>query len=86
MDVFASLSAEDAGLVKSIGVSNFGISDLETLLIKAKYPPVVNQILFNPYVYERTKPLLAYLKGKNIVPEAYSALVCPLFLPRQLRC
>ncbi|KAL7410205.1 Aldo/keto reductase [Mrakia frigida] len=64
-----------AGLVKSIGVSNFQIADLEVLLSKAKVVPAVNQILIHPYVYHQTKPLIAYLKTKNIVPEAYSALV-----------
>lgn len=53
---------QTAGLVKSIGVSNFKIDDLKTLLHKAKVHPAVNQILLHPYVYENTKDLLAFMK------------------------
>jgi diketogulonate reductase-like aldo/keto reductase len=32
------------GLAKSIGVSNFGIKKLSTLLENAKIPPAINQV------------------------------------------
>lgn len=35
---------KNAGLVKSIGVSNFGVEELQTLLQSAKIIPAVNQV------------------------------------------
>jgi len=64
-----------AGLAKSIGVSNFGIDELEILLASAKIKPAANQILLHPYVYTRQAPLLAYASAHGIVSEAYSALI-----------
>lgn len=66
---------KDAGLVKSIGISNFQIKDVEILLASAKIPPAVNQILLHPYVYKQTTPLLKYSAEKGIVIEAYSPLI-----------
>ncbi|KAI9064721.1 Aldo/keto reductase [Trametes sanguinea] len=45
------------GLVKSIGVSNFGVSELQTLLASANIKPAANQILFHPYVHARQLPI-----------------------------
>jgi diketogulonate reductase-like aldo/keto reductase len=42
-------AAVDAGLVKSIGVSNFRPSDIDQLLKFARIKPVVNQVEFHPY-------------------------------------
>jgi len=66
---------KNAGLVKSIGISNFQIKDVEILLASAKIPPAVNQIMLHPYVYEQTTPLLEYSAKKGIVIEAYSPLI-----------
>jgi len=63
------------GLVKSIGVSNFGVSDLAILMASAKVPPAANQILLHPYVYLTQSPIIAYAKSNNIAIEAYSALI-----------
>ncbi|CED84688.1 Aldo/keto reductase family proteins [Phaffia rhodozyma] len=69
---FESLKKD--GLVKSIGVSNFSIADLKVLLYSAKIKPVVNQILFHPYVWEKTRPLVEFMEEHDIKAEAYSAL------------
>ena len=61
-----------AGLVRSIGVSNYSINQLETLAPAADIPPAVNQVLFHPFSYK--KELLDYCKSKNIALEAYSPL------------
>ncbi|KIK63292.1 hypothetical protein GYMLUDRAFT_222381 [Collybiopsis luxurians FD-317 M1] len=66
---------KEQGLVKSIGVSNFGVNDLATLLASAKIPPAANQILLHPYVYAAQAPIIDYAKKHNIVIEAYSALI-----------
>lgn len=61
-----------SGRAKSIGVSNFGIKELE--LIKKRYNiiPAVNQIEFSPFFYK--KDLIDYCASENIVVEAYSPL------------
>lgn len=62
------------GLAKSIGVSNFGVKDLEILLASAKIKPAANQILLHPYVYMQQAPIVKYAAEHDIVIEAYSAL------------
>jgi diketogulonate reductase-like aldo/keto reductase len=61
-----------AGLVRSIGVSNYSVKQLEALAAAADIPPAVNQVLFHPFSYK--KELLDYCKSKNIALEAYSPL------------
>lgn len=63
---------KDEGLVKSIGVSNYGIHHLQELLAVAKYKPTVNQVELNPYI-TRTE-LTQFCKSEGIVVEAYSPL------------
>ncbi|EKM79196.1 hypothetical protein AGABI1DRAFT_74034 [Agaricus bisporus var. burnettii JB137-S8] len=65
----------EAGLTRSIGVSNHNIEDLEPLLKIAHYKPVVNQIQFHPYNWEKNKKLLEYHTKHGIVTEGYSSLV-----------
>ncbi|KAI0821089.1 Aldo/keto reductase [Irpex lacteus] len=62
------------GLAKSIGVSNFGVVELETLLATAKVKPAANQILFHPYVLAKQTPILELGNAHGIVTEAYSPL------------
>ncbi|KAL8413875.1 hypothetical protein RB594_005203 [Gaeumannomyces avenae] len=61
-----------SGRVRSIGVSNFLIDHLETILATAKIPPAINQIELHPWL-PRTE-LLAYLREKNIAVSAYGPL------------
>ncbi|KAF7312880.1 Aldo-keto reductase [Mycena kentingensis (nom. inval.)] len=63
------------GLARSIGVSNFEIKDLATLLTSAKIKPVVNQIRLHPYIYKEAKPLMEYSEKNEILIEAYSPLL-----------
>jgi diketogulonate reductase-like aldo/keto reductase len=60
------------GKCKSIGVSNFTIKHLQQLLKSAKVVPAVNQVEFNPFLYQ--KDLLDFCRKNNIVLEAY----CPI--------
>lgn len=62
----------EAGKVKNIGVSNFGIKELEVIKKKYKIKPSVNQIEFSPFYYK--KDLLDYCHNEGIYVEAYSPL------------
>ncbi|KAH9919527.1 NADP-dependent oxidoreductase domain-containing protein [Fomitopsis serialis] len=66
---------KDDGLAKSIGVSNFNVQELRTLVASARIKPVANQILFHPYVLSRQAPVVAYGARHGIVSEAYSVLI-----------
>jgi len=62
------------GLAKSIGVSNFGVPELEKLLGVANTKPAVNQIPYNPYNNAENAALLKLAAEHNIVIETYGAL------------
>ncbi|WVF73206.1 hypothetical protein IAT40_008025 [Kwoniella sp. CBS 6097] len=62
------------GHAKSIGVSNFDISQLKELLASAIIKPAVNQIIFHPDVLPAQAPLLEFLKEHKIAVEGYSPL------------
>ncbi|KZV93544.1 Aldo/keto reductase [Exidia glandulosa HHB12029] len=63
-----------AGLVRSIGVSNYTREELEGLLLHATVKPSVNQIRLHLYCYEQQKPLLDLCAQHGIVIEAYNVL------------
>ncbi len=58
--------------VRAIGISNYGIGDIEKLLEYARVTPAVNQIKFSPFDY--SEEILRCCRMYNIALEAYSPL------------
>jgi diketogulonate reductase-like aldo/keto reductase len=62
----------DGGRVRAIGVSNFTIRHLKELLETSSSIPMVNQIEFSPFLFQ--KELMEYCQAKKIAVEAYTPL------------
>lgn len=62
----------DAGLTKSIGISNFNAAQTKRVLDVCRIKPVTNQVECHPYLTQQK--LSAYLKSVDIVVTAYSPL------------
>lgn len=70
------------GRVKSIGVSNFHIHDLEMLKKASDVVPAVNQVEFHPLFNQ--PELLSYCRENNIAVQAYAPLARGAYLHSQL--
>ncbi|KAM6936799.1 aldo-keto reductase family 1 member B1 [Xenentodon cancila] len=76
LDVWRGMELLQAsGKVKSIGVSNFSILQLERLLALCRVPPAVNQIELHPYMVQTD--IIDFCKSKNIALTAYSPFGSP---------
>ena len=64
--------AHRLGHAHSIGVSNFGITELGDVMAGATVPPVVDQVNLSPFTYRRS--LLNEGRARNVEFEAYSPL------------
>ena len=64
--------AYKAGKLRAIGVSNFQIGDIESLLETAEIKPMVNQILL--HISNTPLELVDYCEKQGIVVEAYSPI------------
>jgi diketogulonate reductase-like aldo/keto reductase len=64
--------AHERGHARSIGVSNYGVSELDELMSVAEIPPVLNQVQFSPFKYRRK--LLEACEERSVTLEAYSPL------------
>jgi diketogulonate reductase-like aldo/keto reductase len=64
--------ARQLGYTRSIGVSNYGVGEMDEVMGMAEVPPVVNQVQFSPFEYRRA--LLDAASRHHIVVEAYSPL------------
>lgn len=65
----------EKGFVKSIGISNFNIDQMERLLKHCQIKPVVNQIEFSPNVLPLNT--LKFCKDNDIAVMAYTPLGRP---------
>ncbi|RXW25618.1 hypothetical protein EST38_g249 [Candolleomyces aberdarensis] len=68
----ALLEAKEAGKIKSVGVSNYGIHHLEEIEQAGLERPSVNQIELHPFCQQR--PIVEYCKARGLVIQAY----CPI--------
>jgi len=68
----------EQGKCRAIGVSNYMIRNLEELLNSSSTIPAVNQVKFNPYLYQ--EGLLKFCCSHQIQLEAYSPLTTGLKL------
>lgn len=64
--------AYKAGKLKAIGVSNFQIGDIESLMETAEIKPMVNQILL--HISNTPMELVEYCQTNGIAVEAYSPI------------
>ena len=62
----------NAGKIRSIGVSNFHVADIEYLIEKTNVKPMVNQIRF--FIGNTQEPITQYCQANNILIEAYSPM------------
>ncbi|KAL5962121.1 Aldo-keto reductase family 1 member A1-A [Taenia solium] len=69
-----------AGLVKSIGVSNFNKRQLERILASCRIPPAVNQVEVN--IHCPNTKLIEFCHSKNILVEGYAPLGSPAYVYR----
>ncbi len=68
----AMVDCRDQGLIRHAGVSNFSISNLNTLIRSDIGVPEMNQVESHPYLNQ--KELLAFCKDHDILMTAYSPL------------
>src|SRR5215471_2206814 len=64
--------AHELGYARSIGISNFGVRELDAVLAAGTIAPVVDQVRFSPFDYARK--LLDTATRLDVVVEAYSPL------------
>lgn len=64
--------AYNSGKLRAIGVSNFGIADIENILESCTVQPMINQIL--SHISNTPKELIDYCQEKDILVEAYSPI------------
>jgi len=68
----ALMELQRRGSCRAIGVSNYTIRHLQELLDSSEVTPTVNQVEFNPFLYQ--EDLLHFCNDKGIQLEAYSPL------------
>ena len=64
--------AHGLGYARSIGVSNFNVTELAEMMASATVPPVVDQVNLSPFTYRRA--LIDESRARNVAVEAYSPL------------
>jgi D-xylose reductase len=68
-----------AGLVRHVGVCNYGVSLLRDLLASARIRPAVLQVELHPYLTQ--EKLLRFCREEGIAVTAFSPLGAPSYVP-----
>jgi 2,5-diketo-D-gluconate reductase A len=68
----AFVEARESGLARDIGVSNFGVEQIDGLTAATGSQPVVNQIEWSPLLFDAT--VLDEHRSRGVALEGYSAL------------
>jgi 2,5-diketo-D-gluconate reductase A len=66
------LNLRGAGMARAVGVSNFSLAQIDTLIGKCGEAPVLNQIPWSPARYDGSR--LAASRERHVVIEGYSPL------------
>jgi len=72
-DALLRLQSEE--LVKSVGVSNFGVAHLQALEQHGRQLPVVNQFELHPFVYKERQDVVEYCRNRNILVQPYGSIL-----------
>ena len=78
----AMIDLHQEGKIRSIGVSNFSITDIQALIEATGFVPHVNQIKF--YIGDTQDELVNFCKQNNILVEAYSPLATGRILENEV--
>mmetsp|Transcript_148001 Transcript_148001/g.258088 ORF Transcript_148001/g.258088 Transcript_148001/m.258088 type:complete len:340 (-) Transcript_148001:111-1130(-) len=70
----ALLKLQKDGIVRSVGVSNFGISHLKALEKYCRPMPVLNQFELHPLIFSERQELIEYCEAKQIMVQAYASI------------
>ncbi|KAG1824553.1 NADP-dependent oxidoreductase domain-containing protein [Suillus subaureus] len=68
-----SWTARRAGMIRSVGVSNYSENHIEEIREAGLEMPVVNQVELHPFCQQ--KPIVEYCRKNNIIVQAYSPLL-----------
>mmetsp|Transcript_137725 Transcript_137725/g.243331 ORF Transcript_137725/g.243331 Transcript_137725/m.243331 type:complete len:319 (-) Transcript_137725:345-1301(-) len=71
----AILHLRDQGIVRSVGVSNFGTPHLEALKNYCRPTPAVNQFELSPLTYRERNDLVEYCGNAGILVQPYGSLL-----------
>lgn len=66
------LAMQKLGKIRSVGVQNYGIQDLEYLIQMKRPLPVLNQIEMHPIHYKKSLPLIEFCTKHEIIVQTYS--------------
>ena len=64
--------AQQAGLVRSLGVSNYAVEDFQELMASATVTPAINQIEINPFLYR--KNTIGFFESQGVKLQSYRSL------------
>jgi diketogulonate reductase-like aldo/keto reductase len=66
------LNLREAGMTRAVGVSNFSLAQIDTLISKCGEAPVINQVPWSPARYDGSR--LTASRERDVVVEGYSPL------------